>query len=74
VIAGNCLYLATRTGVVHAVDRTTGLELWRVDVEAPVPSWDDDLRDYHEDGMAILPVGDTLYVRTESGVVALRNA
>ena len=74
VIAGDCLYLATRTGVVHAVDRTTGLELWRVDVEAPVPAWDDDLRDYHEDGMAILPVGDTLYVRTESGVVALRNA
>jgi hypothetical protein len=59
---------------VHAVDRATGSELWRVDVEAPVPAWDDALRDYHEDGMAILPVGDTLYVRTESGVVALRNA
>lgn len=72
VIAGDCLYLATRTGVVHAVDRRTGLELWRVDVEAPVPAWDDALRDYHEDGMAILPVGDTLFVRTEGGVVALR--
>src|SRR5262245_53943924 len=72
VIAGGCLYLASRTGVVHAFDRANGSEIWRVDVEAPIPIWTDWMRDYHEDEMAVLPMRDTLYVRTESGVVALR--
>ena len=60
-IVGDRVWVAGATGLVHALDLTTGAPLWSVDLRerfgAPVPEWGFAGSPLHHDGLVIVPAG-----------------
>jgi len=75
-VDGGVVYTATGMGEVSALDAATGAVLWNADAGAKIShphAFVEEPSDrYDEGGVAVLKGDEMLYVRTDTGVVALR--
>ncbi|MCP2343288.1 outer membrane protein assembly factor BamB [Actinomadura rupiterrae] len=68
------MYTATGSGEITALDAATGAPLWTAETGERISH---DLVDEPDDGYdegdrAVLKADDTLYIRTNAGIIALR--
>jgi outer membrane protein assembly factor BamB len=74
VLASGVLYTATGKGTVLALDAATGEQRWALDLGEYIDDKElDNEALYDEIPPAVLPADGMLYVRTSTGVVALRQ-
>lgn len=79
VVAGDAVYVADTAGVVRAFDVATGAARWTVETGQRIGAVQEDVlvsdvaeSCFDESAQALLPGDGILYVRTDTGVIALR--
>ncbi|GAA4221121.1 outer membrane protein assembly factor BamB [Streptosporangium album] len=79
VVTGRAVYIADRSGVVRAFGTGSGEARWTVETGHPIGNVYDEVlmaqedeSFFDEDAQAVLPGDGILYIRTDTGVVALR--